>query len=43
MNRKMIDELKQQIPLPIIGNVPLTLGNGPGLAALSNPATATVV
>jgi iron complex outermembrane receptor protein len=30
-----------QIPLPGIGNVPLTLGNGPGLAALTNPATAT--
>ncbi|HLG87432.1 MAG TPA: OmpA family protein [Alphaproteobacteria bacterium] len=28
-----------QIPLPILGNVPLTLGNGPGLAALENPAT----
>jgi iron complex outermembrane receptor protein len=30
-----------QIPLPVIGNVPLTLGNGPALSALSNPATAT--
>lgn len=30
-----------QIPLPIIGNVPLTLGNGPGLSALTNPATQT--
>ncbi len=29
-----------QIPLPGIGNVPLTLGNGPSIAALSNPATA---
>ncbi len=29
-----------QIPLPGLGNVPLTLGNGPGIAALSNPATA---
>jgi iron complex outermembrane receptor protein len=29
------------IPLPGIGNVPLTLGNGPSLAALENPATAT--
>lgn len=28
-----------QIPLPIIGNVPLTLGNGPALSALTNPAT----
>ncbi|HLG88585.1 MAG TPA: TonB-dependent receptor plug domain-containing protein [Alphaproteobacteria bacterium] len=30
-----------QIPLPIVGAVPLTLGNGPALAALENPATAT--
>jgi len=30
-----------QIPLPGIGNVPLTLGDGPALAALENPATAT--
>jgi len=30
-----------QIPLPGIGNVPLTLGNGPALSALTNPATAT--
>ena len=30
-----------QIPLPGIGNVPLTIGNGPGIAALENPATAT--
>jgi iron complex outermembrane receptor protein len=30
-----------QIPLPGIGNVPLTLANGPGIAALENPATAT--
>jgi len=30
-----------QIPLPGIGNVPLTLGNGPALSALENPATGT--
>jgi iron complex outermembrane receptor protein len=30
-----------EIPLPGIGNVPLTLGNGPALSALENPATAT--
>jgi iron complex outermembrane receptor protein len=30
-----------QIPLPIIGNVPLTLAQGPGLSGLVNPATAT--
>ncbi len=29
-----------KVPVPGIGNVPLTLGNGPGLAALENPATA---
>jgi iron complex outermembrane receptor protein len=29
------------IPLPVIGNVPLTLGNGPALSALTNPATQT--
>ena len=29
-----------QIPLPGLGNVPLTLGNGPAIAALQNPATA---
>ncbi len=29
-----------QIPLPIIGNVPLTLANGPALSGLTNPATA---
>jgi iron complex outermembrane receptor protein len=29
-----------QIPLPVLGNVPLTLGNGPALSALTNPATA---
>jgi iron complex outermembrane receptor protein len=30
-----------QIPLPVIGNVPLTLGNGVPLAQLANPSTAT--
>jgi iron complex outermembrane receptor protein len=30
-----------EIPLPVIGNVPLTLGNGPLLTALLNPATQT--
>src|SRR5579883_3102933 len=29
------------IPLPILGNVPLTLGNGPNISGLLNPATAT--
>jgi len=29
------------IPLPGIGSVPLTLGRGPALSALENPATAT--
>jgi iron complex outermembrane receptor protein len=30
-----------QVPLPGLGNVPLTLGNGPAISALENPATAT--
>jgi iron complex outermembrane receptor protein len=28
-----------EIPLPLVGTVPLTLGNGPLLSALQNPAT----